>query len=390
MKLSRSIRAVLAAALLASASGLQAVAGPSLLVEADTGRVLAQEDAFQRWYPASLTKLMTAYVAFRSVQSGEMTMLSPVKISKKAAAEPPSKMAYAPGSVLTLDNALKIIMVKSANDVATAIGESVAGTEAAFAARMNMEARRLGMSGSHFVNANGLHSDAQFTTARDLALLALALRKEFPQHAGYFSLEAIGAGGNVIKTHNTMIGRFDGADGMKTGYTCPAGFNLVASATRGGKTLIAVVIGATSVETRADQAADLLAAGFGQAGLTAPLLANLTPEPGAAGLAEAVNMRETVCAPKPKPKAKAKPVAEAKPAETRRFKSLHLRDEPLYPPRVEQVALGGATGPMSPALKAVEESQIEYVDVPIPLPRPEYPPVAKDAQAKAAEAGVTQ
>ena len=164
----------------AALAALPAAAGPSILFDAASGRVIESDNAFQRWYPASLTKLMTTYVAFRAVQSGEVTLLSPVLVSKKAANEPPSKMGFAPGSVLTLDAALKIIMVKSANDVATAIGESLGGSQEAFAARMNAEARRLGMTGSHWVNAHGLHEDDQYTTARDLAVLASALRREFP------------------------------------------------------------------------------------------------------------------------------------------------------------------------------------------------------------------
>src|SRR5690606_7790736 len=133
---------------------------------------------------------------------------------------------------------------------------------------------RLGMTGSHFVNAHGLHDDRQYTTAHDLAVLALALRKQYPQYAGYFSVEAIGTANDIIENHNTLIGRFAGADGMKTGYTCPAGYNLVASATRNGRTMLAVVVGATSVGKRADKAADLLAAGFASpAGAQAPLLA---------------------------------------------------------------------------------------------------------------------
>ena len=156
------------------------------------------EDPFARWYPASLTKLMTTYVAFRAVQAGEVTLQSPVRVSREAANEPPSKMGYPVGTLLSLDNALKIIMVKSANDVATSIGESLAGSEAAWAARMNAESQRLGMTGSHWANAHGLHDDDQYTTARDLGLLASALRREFPQYASYFSIEGLSFGKQVI------------------------------------------------------------------------------------------------------------------------------------------------------------------------------------------------
>jgi D-alanyl-D-alanine carboxypeptidase len=165
-------------------------AEPSILFDARTGQVIESESPFARWYPASLTKLMTTYVAFTMVRSGEITLASPVRISATAAKEPPSKMGYAPGSILTLDNALKILMVKSANDVAMAIGESLAGSAPAFAARMNVEARRLGMIDTNWTNPHGLHDDKQYTTARDLAILAAALRNEFPEYASYFSLPA--------------------------------------------------------------------------------------------------------------------------------------------------------------------------------------------------------
>src|SRR5690606_5580437 len=137
---------------------------------------------------------MTAYVTYRAIAAGEITMLSPVRVSERASKEPPSRMGYKPGSVLTVDNAIKILMVKSANDVATAVAESVAGSRQAFVARMNAEARRLGMTGTRFANAHGLHVDDQVTTVRDMAVLAMAMRNEFPQYDKYYEIEAISAG----------------------------------------------------------------------------------------------------------------------------------------------------------------------------------------------------
>ncbi|MDQ2704965.1 MAG: D-alanyl-D-alanine carboxypeptidase, partial [Pseudomonadota bacterium] len=204
-----------------------------------------------------------------------------------------SKMGYPVGTILTLDNAIKIIMVKSANDIATSIGESLAGSEEAFAARMNAESKRLGMTGSHWANAHGLHDDDQYTTARDLGLLASALRREYPQYASYFSIEGLSFGKQVIPSHNKLIGRFEGADGMKTGYTCPAGYNLIASATRDGRTLMAIVIGATSVKSRNETAARLLAKGFSEPTASGPTLAALKPS--GAGIGQATNMREALC-----------------------------------------------------------------------------------------------
>ena len=336
-------------------AGGAAQAGPAVLVDLDTGKVLQQEDAFAPWYPASLTKLMTTYVAYRAIEAGEITLLSPVRISERAAKEPPSKMGYKPGSVLTIDNAIKILMVKSANDVATALAESVAGSRQAFVSRMNAEAKRLGMKGTRFVNAHGLHADEQVTNARDLAVLAMTMRKEFPKYDHYYAMEAITAGDKLMENNNSLIMRFDGATGMKTGYTCPAGFNLVATATRGGRNLMAVVIGEHTVEARADKTANMLAHGFATPGDSAPYLGELRPtgkEPH-----QAVNLRPVICT-----EAHWKTVTEARgPSGKPVFTSPYLT-EPARDPAAVAVALGGATGPESTAPR--------YADVPIPTPRP--------------------
>ena len=348
------------AVLLAGAGA--AHAGPAVLVDLGTGKVLEHEDAFAPWYPASLTKLMTTFVLFRAIKAGEITLSSPVRISERAAKEPPSKMGYKPGSVLTVDNAIKILMVKSANDVATAVAESLTGSRASFAARMNAEAARLGMTGTRFVNPHGLHSEEQVTTARDLAILAMAMRNEFPEYAHYYSIEALSSGKTLIENHNDLILRFQGADGMKTGYTCPSGFNLVASATRRGRSLLAVVIGEPTVEARADKAANMLARGFETPGDTAPYLGQLRPtgkEP-----ASAVNLRPVICTQE-----HWKAVTEARgPQGKPLYTSPHLSRQPLREPQAVAVALGGATGP-APDVP-------HYADVPIPTPRPDYAPEA--------------
>lgn len=355
---------LVAAAIIVAVSPAQA--GPSIVVDLKSGKVLSQEEAFRRWYPASLSKLMTAYVAFRAVKAGEVTLKSPVTISRTAAKEPPSKMGYKPGSVLTLDNAIKIIMVKSANDVATAIAESIAGSEKAFAARMNAESRRLGMSGSHWVNAHGLHDDEQYTTVRDMALLAVAIRREFPQNVDYFAIEGLAAGKVKLPNHNTLIGRFDGADGMKTGFTCPAGFNLVASATRKGRTIIAVLVGEPSVSERAAKAAQLLEDGFKRNQSFASSLATLPVDGNM--LVEATNMRPVICTEDAR-----KERAENRDEDGRMIiRSPYIRDLDRER-RLVAVGLGGATGPKSPA------AAVEYANVPIPTPRPDYKPATQTA-----------
>ena len=363
-------------------SAMSAPAAPHLLVDANTGAVIEQRDAFRKWYPASLTKLMTAFVAFRAIQQGEVTLESPVRVSASAAKEPPSKMGYPPGTILTLDAALKIIMVKSANDISLAIAESLAGSQEAFAARMNSEARRIGMTSSNFVNPHGLHDDRQYTTARDLAVLGLALRAQFPQYASYFNIEALGTGKDVIENHNTLIGRFTGADGMKTGYTCPAGYNLVASATREGRTMLAVVIGATSVGKRADEAADLLAKGFSTAPVQAPKLWEVRAISGE-DAAPPRNMRDTVCT-----KEAAKQRRDELDAKGRLiFHSAHVTGGELPTPKVTPILIGSASGPASPFMPEIERPAM-IGNIPVPMPRPDYAPVEKSAQAM--PEGVTQ
>ncbi|WP_034658643.1 D-alanyl-D-alanine carboxypeptidase family protein [Chelativorans sp. J32] len=362
MRYWRNRPVTLLAALCLSLLSLPALAGPYVLLDVGSGRVLAHENAFQRWYPASLTKLMTAYVIFRELQSGRIQPNSPVRISQNAANEPPSKMGYPVGSVLTLDNALKIIMVISANDIATATAESVAGSESAFVARMNAEAQRLGMVDTHFINAHGLPGPAQFTTARDLAILVHALRVEFPQYAGYFSIEAVRNGKSVKENTNFLIGRFDGADGMKTGYICSSGFNLVATATRGRRTLAAIVLGAHSQVQRAEIAADLLTRGFKAPGLGGPNIANLKRY-GAATEAVA-DIRPEICSQE----AVAQRMKERDDQGRLILTSPHVH--PLTrEPQVVAVGLGGAMGE--------EPAKPRYANVPIPTPRPAYsPPVA--------------
>ncbi|XEN31978.1 D-alanyl-D-alanine carboxypeptidase [Ensifer sp. WSM1721] len=249
---------VLAGACAALAAALPASANPRLVVDVASLKVYEHQDIFQKWYPASLTKLMTAYTTFRAIKAGQLTLESPVVMSKNAASEPPSKMFYKPGQAMTLDSALKMMLVKSANDVAVAIAETVGGSEQAFIERMNAEARRIGMTSSHFINANGLPGEGQYTTARDLAVLAITLKREFSEYAPYFSLEGFTTGKKDYANYNMLIGRFEGADGMKTGFICASGFNQVSSATRNGRSVVSVVLGEDSLGARADESARLL------------------------------------------------------------------------------------------------------------------------------------
>jgi D-alanyl-D-alanine carboxypeptidase len=351
----------------------QANAGTAILLDAGSGKVLAEENALQRWYPASLTKLMTAYIAFKALKSGQLTITSPVKISANAARQPPSRMGYKPGQALNLDNALKIMLVKSANDIAVAVGETAGGRD--YPKLMNAEAQRLGMDGSHWVNANGLHSAQNYTTARDLALLSMALRRDFPEYAAYFGIEAIQYDDKLERNYNVLLGRFDGADGMKTGFVCASGFNLVASATRGGRTLVAVVLGETSQQGRAEKAADLLAKGFASGDAGGAAIESLKTPAGAP--AKATDMRGIVCA-----KGAEADRWDGREVEGRiTFNSPHIKAM-LRAPNAVKVGLGGATGPSIAA-----NDNDGFANVPIPTPRPDHvseemPPMALTGEAR--------
>jgi len=235
----------------------------TIVVDVATGKVLSQRNATQRWYPASTTKLMTAYLALRALEDGSVALDSPVVMTRAAATQAPSKMGYRPGSVIRLDVALRMMLVKSANDVAFAIAQALGGGSIErFVATMNEAAAGLGMQDTHFVNPNGLPGAGQYSSAKDLAILGVAIHKEFPAFTNYFSTEAIRAGDTVMPNNNGLLGRYQGADGMKTGFICASGFNLVASATRDDRTLVAVVLGAEGPIVRERTAAEIIENGF--------------------------------------------------------------------------------------------------------------------------------
>lgn len=342
-----------------------------MVFELESGKIIQHQDAFRRWYPASLTKLMTAYVAFRAVQAGEVQLDSPISMTKNAASQPPSKMGFKAGSVMRLDSALKMMLVKSANDVAMALADNIGGSQAAFAGRMNAEAQRLGMTGTHFSNPNGLFAPDQYTTARDLALLVGALRAEFPQYASWFSIEGLAFGNKQIPNYNLLIGRYAGADGMKTGFVCSSGFNLIGSATRDGRTLVAVVLGEQSAISRAETAARLLDEAFAtpQAGwVTVKAL------PSYGDTTSFNDMRDFVC----KKKAPEEQSEAAAPAAPDKPKSPY--QEKLQNPTLVAVGLGGATGPVPPAM--VDAAGNRFADVPIPTWRPDLPPPGAEVAAE--------
>jgi D-alanyl-D-alanine carboxypeptidase len=273
----------------------QARAEAQLLIEASTGKVLHAENATYPWYPASVTKLMTLYTTLRTIKQGKLTFDSLLTMTKDGAAQQPTKMGLRLGTTVTVDNALKMMMVKSANDVAVMIAENLGGSIEGFADLMNANARRLGMTQTNYVNPNGLPAENHVTSARDLGILARALIQEFPEDDKYLHVHAIRYGNRVMRNYNSLLDRYPGADGMKTGFICASGYNVVASATHDGRRLIAIVLGAYSGAVRAQKAAQLLERGFNSGGLTW-----LTPSLGTVDAlapidAQPPNLREEMC-----------------------------------------------------------------------------------------------
>jgi len=269
-----------------------------LVIEADSGKVLEAENATVPWYPASVTKLMTAYVTLQAVKDGKLTLDTLLTVSPTAASQSPSKMGFRPGTQVTVDNALKMMLVKSANDMAVVLAEGVGGSIDGFSGMMNQTAQKLGMTQTSYVNPNGLPADGQITSARDLAILARSIVKNLPEYEYFVHIPSIRFGRRITQNFNRLIGRYPGADGFKTGFICASGYNLVASATHDGRRLIAVVLGASSGTARAVRAAQLLDRGFANNGL-----AWLRPSLGTVDQLKPIdasppNLREDVCSGK--------------------------------------------------------------------------------------------
>ncbi|HEX5507553.1 MAG TPA: D-alanyl-D-alanine carboxypeptidase family protein [Pseudolabrys sp.] len=264
----RALTAACTVILLLMSGTNYALAEAKLLVDVESGKVLYAQNATYPWYPASVTKLMTAYTTLREVKDGHITMNTLLTVTPDAVAQQPTKMGLKLGTKVTVDNALKMMLVKSANDIAMTIAENVGGSIDKFAEMMNANARRLGMTQTTYVNPNGLPDDRQITSARDQAILTRAIINEFPEYSDYFHISAIRYGKRVIHNYNKLLDRYPGADGMKTGFICAAGYNLVATATRDGRRLIAIVLGAHSGAARTREAAQLLENGFNEQALT--------------------------------------------------------------------------------------------------------------------------
>ena len=375
---------LLALALALELPGGPASAGPALLFDPTTSAVLYAEDVDQVWHPASLTKLMTAYLSFKALKEGKLKPDQELTISETAFKMPPSKLGYKVGEKISVDLALKAMVVKSANDMAVTLALAMGGSEEGFAEQMNAEAARLGMKKTHYANASGLPNDAQVTSARDLAIITQALIKDFPDQAYLFAMPSVKVGNKDLENHNTLLKTYDGADGMKTGFICDSGYNIVASATRDGHRLVAVVLGEQSSASRNVRAAAMLDFGF-QNYLWKTLFANpatvASVEGAPTDTASAITVRDQVssCVAHDARKIKARS----------RRRGVVAKEDPVPPDptlnatdNAEPAAAAPVTKPAAPeAVTATSKSTAKPVPAPKPAAKSKKPKLRAGATA---------
>ncbi len=307
---------LLLAALFAAARPAHAVTQASILVDARTGQVLESSNADALAHPASLTKLMTLYLTFQRLERGQITLDTELYVSRHAAWQSPTKLWLRPGGNITVQSAIFGITTVSANDAAVVLAENLGGSEPAFVDLMNQEARRLGMTNTTFCNASGLPNYDQWTTARDMSTLALALIHTFPQYYHFFSAPDFAFHGRMVDGHDWLLDEYPGVDGMKTGYIYSSGFNIVTSAMRDDRRLVGVVLGGRTARTRDVQMMALLNEGFSTPATAAPLVASAAPP--AVG---------SDAAPQPAPAVPVPPVR----AQTRRAAAVRIRPAAYHP-----------------------------------------------------------
>src|SRR6185436_18127729 len=292
-----------------------------IVVDANSGTVLHSTNPDAQRHPASLTKIMTLYLLFEQLEAGKLKLDSPLPVSKEAAGQMPTKLGLKPGSTLAVEDAIKGMVTRSANDAAVVVAEAIAGDEDAFAKLMTRKAQALGMSRTIYKNASGLPDSGQITTARDQSTLGRAVQERFPRYYKYFSIRTFVFRGQSIGNHNNLLGRVEGVDGIKTGYVNASGFNLVTSVHRGNRYLVAVVMGGSSAGSRDAKMRDLISDKIAQASVkrTAPMVAEGSPPPEARPEPKAVAKVDAKPEPKVaakteanKTEAKAEPKAEAR------------------------------------------------------------------------------
>lgn len=234
----------------------------AFVINADTGAVLYEKNAYEKRFPASLTKMMTLYLTFEALKEGKLKLDQKLSVSKKAASQPQTNIALKAGSTITVRKCIESLVIRSANDASVVLAEGIGTSEWNFAQMMTRKAQSLGMKNTVFKNPNGLPNPLQYTTASDMAKLGIALRKHFPEYYGYFKLRSFSYNGRTYKTHNRVLDRFGGADGIKTGYINASGFNLVTSVKRDGHNIVGVVMGGRSARLRDDEMVRLLGNAF--------------------------------------------------------------------------------------------------------------------------------
>ncbi|RMD47575.1 MAG: D-alanyl-D-alanine carboxypeptidase [Alphaproteobacteria bacterium] len=336
---------------------LAAAAAPfaALVMDARDGRVLYARNADTRLHPASLTKMMTLYIAFEAIRNGEITLDTPVRISRRAASEPPSRLGLRAGQRIKLRYLIRAAAVKSANDAATAIAEAISGSVPAFARRMNRTARALGMTRTTFRNANGLTERGHLSTARDMTILGRHLFFDFPEYYNLFSRRSTYAGiRTVANTNRRFLNSYPGADGIKTGYTAAAGFNLVASARRGEKRIIATVFGGRSAAARNRKVAELLDLGFRRAPAH---VAVIPPEP--PRYDDRPKLLTASLVPPPRPGAAELPPVPEKAIESALIAALAERSGRRPLPRPEPIAREEPSGEAPRVAAAAEDGAAE-------------------------------
>ncbi|MGY4878690.1 serine hydrolase [Vreelandella aquamarina] len=238
-----------------------------MMIELESGEVLYAENVDERRYPASLVKMMTLYMTFEALESGRLSLHQPLPVSSQAAAKPAVKLWLPAGSTITVDQAIRALTVRSANDVAAVVAEALGGSESMFALQMTERARELGLTSTTFKNASGLPDSEQVTTARDMLSLAVHLIQDFPQYYHYFSLQSFTFKGTTHKSHNRLVTSYPGVDGLKTGFIRASGFNVATTAVRGNRRLVGIVMGGFTGQSRNEHMADLLDRSFMRAGL---------------------------------------------------------------------------------------------------------------------------
>lgn len=358
----------------------------SMVLDANTGKILHSHAIDEPRFPASLTKMMTLYIAFEMIEQGRLSPSTRIKISPQAASAAPSKLGLEPGEDIALEDAIRIIITKSANDISVAVAERIAGTEAQFAALMTQKARHLGMTATTFRNANGLPDSGQVTTARDMVTLALRLNDDFPRFYKYFSTRSFAYNGSVYRNHNTMLGWYQGMDGLKTGYTSASGFNLVASVRRDGKHVIGAVFGGSSAGARNAYMRAILDRAIAQASTTVTRKPIVVARQGKAMVAAVARRPEPAAPALVEPvKAAAPPLLpheRARMANSSAAKTTPRMAEAAMPPPVIRVAENDTprsepTPPSSPPVEIARVRVRPVVIAPRPLP-PAQPAVRMD------------